>query len=213
MYRTALKKDARFGLAYLHLARADLQLGLVSQADPALTRAVELLPEGPDRVDARIRLGDLYIGYMENVHVDRVVVDDAVSLANDLIALDPKSFHGFRIRGQVATLDAAEIAKTLPEEAKKRLGEAISDLRTAEAIHPFEPGVLMWLYRSLWASGQSKEAEKYLLAAIEYHKKRLAAYSEMHYKETRHSLYRAVSLVFGHRPDGGRRENSAASDR
>lgn len=183
LYRTALKKDARFGAAYLHLARADLQLGLLAQAEPALARAVELLPEGPERVEARILLGDLLIGYLENARVQRLVVNDAIALADDLIALNPKSYEGHRIRGHVESIDAAEIAKTLHEEGSKRLGEAISDLRAAEAIHPFEPGVMIWLSRDLWATGEPREAEKYLLAAIEYHKQRLAHDSEMHYAE------------------------------
>jgi tetratricopeptide (TPR) repeat protein len=197
LYRTALKKDARFGTAYLHLARADLQLGLLSQASPALARAVELLPEGPDRVEARIRLANLYIEYLENARYDRLVADEVARLANDLIALDPKSYQGFRIRGQVASLDAAEIAKTLHMEGKKRLGEAISDLRAAESIHPFGPGVLISLSRCLWANGQPQEAEKYLLSAVEYHKQRLASYSAMHYQELGTAYVELVRLYTG----------------
>ena len=148
-------------------------MDLLSQAHPALARAVELLPEGKDRVEARIRLASLYVAYLQNAYFEKPVADEATRLANELIALDPKSYDGFRIRGKVATLDAGDIARRLPSVAKERLQAAISDLRAADAIRPYEADSLTTLARCLWASGQPSEAEKYLLLAIAYHKERL----------------------------------------
>ena len=183
LYRSALKQDARFGDAYLRLARSNLKLGLLSDASPSLARAVELLPENRSRMEARVLLADIYLGYLTNARYQKVVGDEASRLANELIAHDPQSFDGFYIRGSVASLDAADVAGKLPSVAKQRLTDAIADLRAADAIHPFESRVLPVLSRSLWASGDRDAAEKYLLAAIEHHKAALAPYSEAHGKE------------------------------
>src|SRR5262249_15142519 len=80
----------------------------------------------------------------------------------------PKSFDGFRIRGKLASLEAADLAAKRPALAKERLDEAISLLRTADTIRPFQASVLAPLGRSLWAAGQQAEAEKLLLSAVEH---------------------------------------------
>src|SRR5215475_1402566 len=145
LYRTALRKDAKYAEAYLHLARASLRLGELSQVNTALQRAVELLPEGPLRVEARTRLADLYVAYLQNARFERTVAEETQRLANELILLDPKSYAGLRIRGEVAALDAADVARKFPSIARGRLQDAISDFRAAEALEPFEPEVLLWL--------------------------------------------------------------------
>src|SRR3954464_14860246 len=66
MYRTALQKDAKYGEAYYRLALADLRTEQPFAAVQSLRRAVELLkPEQPERIDARIKLADVYIDYLE----------------------------------------------------------------------------------------------------------------------------------------------------
>src|SRR5438067_11803299 len=65
MYRTALQKDAKFGEAYYHLALTDLKSQQAVSAVQSLRRAVELLKPGPDRTDARIKLADVYLDYLE----------------------------------------------------------------------------------------------------------------------------------------------------
>src|SRR2546425_12295897 len=62
MYRTAMKKDAKFGEAYYRLALAELKLQQPVAAIGSLRRAVELLEPGrPERTDARVKLADLYL--------------------------------------------------------------------------------------------------------------------------------------------------------
>src|SRR5262247_695776 len=66
MYRTALQKDAKFGEAYYRLALTDLKMEQPFAAVQALRRAVELLkPNQPERTDARIKLADVYLDYLE----------------------------------------------------------------------------------------------------------------------------------------------------
>src|SRR6476660_3186738 len=66
MYRTALQKDAKYGEAYYRLALTDLKTEQPFAAVQSLRRAVELLkPNQPERMDARIKLADVYIEYLE----------------------------------------------------------------------------------------------------------------------------------------------------
>src|SRR5438094_6132143 len=66
MYRTALQKDAKFGEAYYRLALSDLKVGQPFEAVQHLRRAVELLKPGqPERMDARVKLADVYLDYLE----------------------------------------------------------------------------------------------------------------------------------------------------
>src|SRR5437867_13102323 len=62
MYRTALQKDAKYGEAYYRLALTDLKMEQPYAAVMSLRRAVELLkPDQPERMDARIKLADVYL--------------------------------------------------------------------------------------------------------------------------------------------------------
>src|SRR4051794_37076332 len=56
LYRSAIRKDAKFGEAYYRWALAEVMLNQLSGAVLPLRRAVELLPPGPERNDARSRL-------------------------------------------------------------------------------------------------------------------------------------------------------------
>src|SRR5258708_26750666 len=132
----------------------------------ALLRAVELLPEGPDRVEARVTLAGVYLIYLEAIKFEKRLADEVDRLADELIALDPKSFDGYRIRGRSASLDAASLAGKLPELARSRLDDALTALRTADSIRPFDREILVSLGRSLCAAGKTREAEKLLSYAI-----------------------------------------------
>src|SRR5712692_1554756 len=179
MYRSAIKLDPRYGDAYLHQGRAALKVNSPGSASVALLRAVELLPEGPDRVEARVTLAGVYLIYLEAIKFEKRLADEVDRLADELIALDPKSFDGYRIRGRSASLDAASLADKLPELARSRLEDALSALRTADSIRPFDREILVSLGRSLWAAGQPREAERLLTSAIERHKDSVVAYSEL----------------------------------
>src|SRR5262249_19506808 len=108
MYRTALRKDPRYGDAYYGEAQSQFQLGNFSAALSNLRRAVDLTPEGPLRSEARVKLGDLLAVYLERVNLDRQILAEADSLADQLIALDPQSFDGQRLKGEVGLLKAQD---------------------------------------------------------------------------------------------------------
>src|SRR6266568_7561348 len=66
MYRTALQKDQKFGEAYYRLALTELKTEQPFAAVQSLRRAVELLkPDQPQRMDARVKLADVYLDYLE----------------------------------------------------------------------------------------------------------------------------------------------------
>jgi tetratricopeptide (TPR) repeat protein len=189
MYRTAIKKDPRYAMAYLHEARALLKMDKLGEAIPALRRAVELLPEGLEGVEARVALANIYLSYQEAQEFDKAMGDEVGRLADELIRLHPKSYDGFQIRGKQLSLAAFDLARKRPGLARSQLQEAISALRTADAIRPFQPDVLVPLARCLWAGGQPAEAERYLLSAIDHRTgvveqpsqaKTAAAYTELY---------------------------------
>src|SRR5213083_2521647 len=87
MYRTALQKDAKFGEAYYRLALTDLKTEQPFAAVQSLRRAVELLkPNQPERMDARVKLADVYLDYLERSSKREAEIVDEVELtANDLV--------------------------------------------------------------------------------------------------------------------------------
>src|SRR5213593_4460037 len=100
MYRTALQKDGKFGEAYYRLALTDLKMEKPFAAIQSLRRAVELLkPDRPEWMDARIKLADVYLDYLEKSSKrERDIVDEIVRTADDLVKADPKSLDGHRLK-------------------------------------------------------------------------------------------------------------------
>ena len=162
MYRTALKKDPRYGMAYYRNGLAQVRMMEFLPAEHSLLRAVEVLPEGPERVASRIQLVDIYIAYMESVKVDRLLIQEADVLCDQLLTLNPNSFDGHRLSGMVSTLKASEVADQNPRKAAGEIEKAIAHLRAADALQPYQAEVVRSLTRALWVNGQADEAEKYL---------------------------------------------------
>src|SRR5579863_7544583 len=64
MYRNALQKDQRYGLAYYHLGLTDLKLARFPNALGEFRRAMELIPKDqPEHVDAEMRLAEIYLAF------------------------------------------------------------------------------------------------------------------------------------------------------
>ena len=103
MYRTALQKDAKFGEAYYRWALTDLKMQQPVAAVQHLRRAVELLkPDQPERTDARVKLADIYLDYLErSAKREGEALDESERIANDLIKADPKFPEGHRLKGRL----------------------------------------------------------------------------------------------------------------
>jgi tetratricopeptide (TPR) repeat protein len=179
MYLSALKNDQKYGEAYYGLSQATLRLNNADEAAPALRRAIELLPDGPERDNARVQLADIYLGYLRLVTFQPQVSGDTERLAGDLLKRDPDSYHGHRIKGTIALIRLKFYGRQSQQEARKELLRGMAELRTANQIRPNQPEVVEPLIRCLELSGQGNEAEDLLRRAIDHDKTALAAYREL----------------------------------
>jgi tetratricopeptide (TPR) repeat protein len=183
MYLSALKFDPKSGLAYYGLARAELKLNDVQESMRALRRAAELLPDSPERDDARVKLADICLQYLREetfqATFQRQVIEEASSLAAELIKRDPNSFHAHRIEGNLSLIRLRDFSGRFPEEARKELFRAIFELETANRIQPDQPEALIPLVRCLELISRGADGEKMLRDAIERNQHNVAAYREL----------------------------------
>src|SRR5258706_6371541 len=152
MYRTALQKDAKFGEAYYRLALTDLKMQQPFSAVQSLRRAVELLkPNQPERMDARIKLADVYLDYLEKSSKrEGEIVDEVERTADDLIKADPKSVDGHRLKGRMFFVRAQDAASKQDEKKMKDgLASAITEFRMANSLKPGQTNVMVYLARVL----------------------------------------------------------------
>jgi tetratricopeptide (TPR) repeat protein len=182
MYRTALQKDAKFGEAYYRLALTNLKMGQPFQAVQSLRRAVELLkPDQPERMDARVKLADVYLDYLErSPKREGEIVDEVERTANDLIKADPKSLDGHRLKGRMFYVSAQDAASKRDEaKTKQGLASAIAEFRLANSLKPTQTDVVVYLARVLVADQQYGEAEKLYQGLVEREKGHIQAYLEL----------------------------------
>jgi len=193
MYRTALQKDQKFGEAYYRMALTQLKMEQPFAAIQSLRRAVELLkPQQPERMDARVKLADVYLDYLERSSKrEAEIVDEIALTANDLVKADPKSLDGHRLKGRLSFIAAQEAAsKKEATKMKERLQEAIAEFRIANSLKPTQTDVVVYLARVLTADQQYTEAEKLYQSLMDREKTYLPGYME---------LYRLY--VFQNQPD------------
>ncbi len=150
MYRNALRKDPKFGEAYYRLGLNQLQMGQQYwlEAVRALRRAVETLNKPELQADARVKLADVLLAfYLADRRRSAVLHDEIDELAKQLLARDPKSVDGLRVKGFLLL------------RGENKVKEAIVQLRQAQQIKPFEPAVVLGLVQALLSDGQEAEAE------------------------------------------------------
>jgi tetratricopeptide (TPR) repeat protein len=179
MYLSALKFDAKYGPAYYGLARADLKLNDLQETVRALRRAVELLPDSPERDDARVKLADIFLLYLREGPFQREVFEQASSLAAEILKRAPTSFDAHRIAAAISLVRLQDLSARLPKEAQKEMLRAIAELETANRIQPDQPDVLIPLVRCLEISSRGADAEKMLREAIGRNQHNLAAYRDL----------------------------------
>jgi len=150
MYRNALRKDMRFGEAYYRLGLTELRMGQRYWVDAvrALRRAVETLENKPAlQTEARVRLADtLAVFYLSDTRRPATLRKEIDGLVEEL-EKDPKSVDGLRLKGFLLL------------RADNNHKEAITYLRRAHEIKPFQPPVVVALVQALLADGQTKEGE------------------------------------------------------
>lgn len=167
MYRSALKKDMRYGEAYYRLGLADLRLGRWGDAIRNLRRAVELQP---DNMDATTNLANIYLQiYLMDPKKPKEALKELEQIAGPLLKKDPKSFLGLRIKGHLAL-------------AAKNAKEALDYFRAAHQVKPLSPEIIMPLVETMAMSGEFAEGEKLAYQMIAKDKSFAAAYDWLYFR-------------------------------
>ena len=170
-YRKALQRDPNSGEAHYRLALSEIKLNRLNDAHRLLRRAVELMP---DHQDAKARLADLsLVGYLADSRRPKVLHDEVAKLADQLLAKNPSSFDGLRLKGSLALLDRKPV-------------EAIARFRKANQIKPGNRDLLLSLVQALFQNAQPEEGEKLALELIGKEKTFGAIYDVLylHYRRT-----------------------------
>jgi tetratricopeptide (TPR) repeat protein len=144
-YRKAIQKDENFGEAYLRLGLAEMQIGRLPRAVPALQRAVMLLPK---REEPKVKLADIYLQvYAADARKPKQALEKAKELASDLLSKEADSSEGLRLSGHIALIEGD------PEKA-------ISLLEKANIRSPHKSGIIVPLIQALFRANQVPEGEK-----------------------------------------------------
>jgi tetratricopeptide (TPR) repeat protein len=153
-YRKAVGKDARFGEAYYRLGLTELKLNNSSEAYKALSSAVDLLPQ---RSDVRISLADVLLpAYMADKRRPLRFYNQLKKLSNDLLAQNPRSYDGLKIKGTLAWSDG-------------HLEESARLLAKADQAKPAQPELIAEWAQVLFLDGQDSEGERLANQFIQAH--------------------------------------------
>ncbi len=155
MYRRALQQDQRFGEAYYRLGLSELKLGHPVESLRALQRAVEL---DPNNQDAPAKLAELFLAfYSANPKHPAEYLKEIEDNTNKILARNPKSYDGLRLRGYLNL-------------TKRNIQAATADFAAANEIKPGQPDLILVLCQSLLASQKMEEAEKLARATLDKEK-------------------------------------------
>jgi len=153
-YRNAIKKDSQSGDAYYRLSLALIKLNQGVEAYQDLSRAVTL---NPDNADAKVELATLCLAvYARDSRHPAVLYNQAKSLTDQLLAKNPNSAEGLRLKGAIALID-------------NRPSEAAESLRRALVIAPNSMQVKTDLAEALLKDNRLEEGERVAKEAIAKH--------------------------------------------
>ncbi len=155
MYHRSLQKDARYGEAYYRLALTEIKLSNYGEAFHALRRAVELQPTNTDAIT---KLADLYLeGAAQSPSQRAVLLGEVKDLSEKLLKLNPDSFDGHRLKGQVDLM-----SKDAPG--------AIAEFEKANRVNPNQAALVLVYFTALVYNNQFPQAEKLAQEFIEKNK-------------------------------------------
>ncbi len=151
LYRNAIRKDPRYGTAYMKLADAEAKRGGLREAVSAYSRAVELLPTAESEVAAG-KLADIYLlVFAANPQKNEGVLPEVKQLIERLEKKNPSSYQACRLKGFMALAD---------EKDPERYTKAIDNFRKADALKPKQPELRFALSQVLTQTGDWAEGEK-----------------------------------------------------
>jgi len=150
-YRKVIQADPRSGPAYLGLGRSQLRTGNPEEALAAFTEAVKLMP---DSEEAAAALADLLMtAYAAGKGASQPLYERLATLSGTLLAKDPSSYEGLRIKGYLALFD-------------RQLDQAVAYFEKANARKPMQPEVVLILTQTLFETKRAAEGEKLALDFI-----------------------------------------------
>jgi tetratricopeptide (TPR) repeat protein len=178
MYRNALQKDQRYGLAYYRLALTDLKLARIPNALGELRRAIELIPKDqPEHTDSEVRLAEIYLAFTR----ESQYLSEVEGVTKELLQRDPNSFDGHRLTADLDFVRAQSSFHTgQREETQKLLEGAIAEYRKAMTIKAPTQALKVQLARALSADRQYLEAEQLYKQLIHDDKTFVPAYTELY---------------------------------
>ncbi|MGA2712355.1 MAG: tetratricopeptide repeat protein [Bryobacteraceae bacterium] len=182
MFRKSIEADRKFGPAYYHLALTDLKQNQVAASVGAFRRAVELLKPGTDDADDSVlKLSEIIVVAAQAQPNNDSMIKDIQQNVDGLLKRNPKSWQGHKLSGDLAMLRTAKLyrAADLPG-AKKELGVAITEYRTALAAKPADQVVILALGRTLVVDGETAEAVSLFRGLIAKDKTNLNGYYEIY---------------------------------
>ncbi|MBI4907696.1 MAG: tetratricopeptide repeat protein [Acidobacteria bacterium] len=153
MYKSALKKDLKYGEAYYRLALTDVKLGRLQEAMSDFRRALDLQP---DNMEAASNLADIYmLAYMgARKAADQEPWKKLLIEVRDMMAKKAtNSFAYHRLRGVVGVIE-------------RKNDVAIDAFAECLKQKPFDQRVLVPYLEALFASGRFPDAEQLALEAI-----------------------------------------------
>jgi tetratricopeptide (TPR) repeat protein len=169
-YRKALQSDPKFGEAYYGMGRTEFRLGHAVESLAALTRAADLMPQN-DQV--KELLGDLYLMRYQSDRSAAEAYAKVNAIAAQLLARNPRSFAGLRLKGYIALADG-------------KPAQAVESFAQANQIRPLVPDVAVTLTQTLLVEGRAAEALALARDLIAAHPDTGAIYDTLysHYVET-----------------------------
>ncbi len=151
-YRKAVQKDSKSAEAYYKLSVAQRRGNDNPAAFDSLLHATSL---NPDLMEAQAELGDLYLGgYLASLNKNASVYGNIARIAELLLAKDPNSFAGLRLRGYLAISD-------------KKPDQALEYFHRADAIKPGQPDIALGLTQGLLLRGQFEDARRTAMEFIQ----------------------------------------------
>jgi predicted Zn-dependent protease len=163
-YRKAIQKDSHFGEAYFQLGLTEIHLNQGRDAYQSLSRAADLLP---GRDDVKIALADFtFKAYIADRTRPKILYDEVTRLSDQLLANNPKSYDGLRLKGYLAASD-------------KKLKEAEDFFQRANQVKPLQADMTLMWTEALFKDNQQAEGERLARQLIEANKTYGPIYDEL----------------------------------
>jgi predicted Zn-dependent protease len=156
MYKKAIQKDPKSGEAYYRLALAELKQGdKIPEAYQALSAASTFSADNHE-------IQSVYADFCFEIYLldrshPKAFYDKVSKLSKDMLAKDPHSYDGLRLKGY---LDMAD----------HKAPEAIEVLSEADKVRPMQAPVIYPLVRALLDNNQAAAAEKMAVAFLQKNK-------------------------------------------